>query len=134
MKLYKLCETCMFFSMSNNTYKEVLPWRAYNLWICNQSKLTLTKHYALPLLQGPPTDQSSLYSAFKICLGITTLVTPSQKTLVSLDLQITSNVSNYSHRTSLALYHFLYGWTARFLQFSKLLENIIIPLVLTLAW
>ena len=76
--------------------KLIPTWKSYNARQCQKSKVTNTT--ILRLLKTPPTDWSSLYTALKLCQGISTKITPDKKTIVTLDLQLYIKVVQLSSR------------------------------------
>ena len=66
---------------------KVLTWKGYNSCLVDPPD-RLTTIATLPLIKSPPTDLSTLYTALKSCQGISTLITPGKKTIITLDLQL----------------------------------------------
>ena len=66
---------------------KVLTWKGYNSCLIDPPD-KLTTIATLPLIKSPPTDLSTLYTALKSCQGISTLITPGKRTVITLDLQL----------------------------------------------
>ena len=62
-------------------------WKVYNSKLCEKGVIKTT-YAELPLLKSSPTDWSTLYTALKICQGISTKIAPNKKTVITLDLQL----------------------------------------------
>ena len=65
----------------------VPTWKVYNSKLCENIAYKTT-YAELPLLKTSPTDWSTLYTALKICQGISTTITPNKRTIITLDLQL----------------------------------------------
>lgn len=63
-------------------------WSAYNSLI-NEADIKAT-YCILPVVESSPTDWSYLYTSLKLAEKLNTLVSPAQKTIVLLDLQLYS--------------------------------------------
>ena len=67
--------------------KAMPTWKSYNSHLVTKpSKVTTVA--MLPLIKSSPADFSTLYSALKICQGISTSITLGKKTVITLDLQL----------------------------------------------
>ena len=75
----------MFCTQSIN---EGQTWSVNNSLI-NEAHITAT-YCTLPALESSSTDWSYLYTCLKLAEKLNTLVSPAQKTIVSLDLQLYS--------------------------------------------
>ena len=77
---YAIIQTC--------DHDGIIPtWKVYNSKLC-ESCVIKTSYAELPLLNTPPTDWSTLYTALKVCQGISTTIAPNKKTIITLDLQL----------------------------------------------
>ena len=87
IELYKETDKGWSFCKSVDQNNILPTWAATNSLMIDETP-EITKCRLLPLFPGSPTDWSNLYTALKIVQGITTTVSPNQKTIVSLDLQL----------------------------------------------
>ena len=93
VQLYNTWDSTWFFTKTlHNREDDVLTptWAAYNSLIT--PALPTTTYCGLPLYPGSPTDWSNLYESLKICQHISTVISPSSKTIISLNLQLYSKV------------------------------------------
>ena len=66
---------------------KIPTWKSYNSKLTPKPDKTTTVAM-LPLIKSSPTDFSTLYTALKVCQGISTSITPGKKTIITLDLQL----------------------------------------------
>ena len=91
VNLYSNWDTTWFFTKTLNNREEETStptWAAYNSLIT--AILPTTTYCGLPLYPGSPTDWSNLYENLKICQDISAVISPSSKTIITLDLQLYS--------------------------------------------
>ena len=85
-KTYTQYDECWALTQMFDVDRHIPTWKAYNARLCGKTDKTTIA--MLPLIKSPPTDLGTLYSALKICQGISTTITPNKKTIVTLDLQL----------------------------------------------
>ena len=86
-KLFKTDDEAYALMQTCDDGNLIPTWKVYNSKLCEKSTKNTT-YAMLPLLKTSPTDWSTLYTALKLCQGITTSIIPDKKTIITLDLQL----------------------------------------------